>query len=276
MHMATITKAIIPVAGWGTRRLPITKAVEKCMIPIGNRPIIDYVVRDCVKAGIKEIVFVVSRGSNQLQQYYSDNAELNQFLELNGKQDLRELARPPHDVAFSYIEQDGNQKYGTAVPVALVYPHLKKGESVAVIMGDDFVYNGDGSSEIARLIQATPEGGNGMLSTSVPRENVGQYGVIGFDPETGMFAGIVEKPTPEQAPSDQINISKYIFNYDMLTRIYEYCRIDVSGEYGIVEPMTQAVYDKVDVTVVPVQGEYLDCGNVHGWLYANNLIVGNH
>jgi len=272
--MTTVTKAIIPVAGWGTRRLPITKSIEKCMLPIGNRPIVDYVVRDCIKAGINEIFFVVSKGSTQLQQYYSDNADLNQFLEYNGKQDLMDLAQPPQNIIFHYVEQDSNQKYGTAIPVSLVGPLLKKGDSVAVLMGDDFVYNTDGSSELARLIAATPEGGNGMLSTTVPEDQVDRYGVIDLNEETGGFQGIVEKPAVGQAPSNQINISKYVLNYDMILRIYNYSQLEVSGEYLITEPISQAVMDKVTVTVVPAVGEYLDCGNVHGWLYANNKIVG--
>ena len=271
--MSTVTKAIIPVAGWGTRRLPITKAIEKCMLPIGNRPIVDYVVRDCIKAGINEIYFVVTKGSNQLQQYYSENQELNQFLEYNRKQDLMELARPPQNVIFHYIEQDANQRYGTAIPVSLVVPHLKKDESVAVLMGDDFVYNTDGSSELARLKLAVAEGANGMLSTTVSPDHVDRYGIIDFNEETGGFERIIEKPPVGQAPSNQINISKYIFNYDMLTRIYNYCQIEISGEYLITDPISQAVLDKVNVTVVPAVGEYLDCGNVHGWLHANQLIV---
>lgn len=244
------------------------------MLPIGNRPIVDYVVRDCIKAGINEIYFVVNKGSTQLQQYYSDNQLLNQFLEYNGKQSMIELARPPQNVVFHYIEQDANQKYGTAVPVSMVVPHLKKEDQVAVLMGDDFVYNTDGSSELARLIAATPEGGNSMLSSVNNDTDLSRYGVIEFNEDTGAFERIVEHPPVGLAPSNQINISKYVLNYDMLTRIYNYCQIEISGEYYIIDPISQAVLDKVNVTVVPSVGEYLDCGNVHGWLYANRLIVG--
>lgn len=271
--MTTVTKAIIPVAGWGTRRLPITKAVDKCMLPVGNRPIVDYVVRDCIKAGITEIYFVVNQGSYQLQQYYSDNERLNQFLEYNRKQDLIELARPPRNVVFHYVEQDSVDKYGSAIPVSLVLPMLKKGESVAFVTGDAFFYNTDNSSEIARLIAATPEGGNSILSARVAPEEASRYGIIDFNEDTGLFEGIVEKPPVGQAPSDQMNTAIHILNYEMMTRIYNYCQIDVSGEYYITEPLTQAVLDKVNVTVVPAVGEYLDCGNVHGWLHANQLVI---
>lgn len=271
--MTSITKAIIPVAGWGTRRLPITKAIDKCMLPVGNRPIVDYVVRDCIKAGIKEIFFVVNKGSTQLQQYYSDNQALNQFLEYNRKQDMIELARPPHDVIFHYIEQDSNDKYGTAIPVSLVYPKLQKGESVLVVTGDDFVYNSDGSSELLRLISGTPQGANGLLSAPVAPEEVSRYGVIDFNEDTGLFAGIVEKPPVGQAPSNQINVSKYVLNYDIVMRTHQYCQLDVSGEYYLISVLNQAAVEGTPVTVVPAVGEYLDCGNVHGWLHANQLII---
>lgn len=272
--MTTVTKAIIPVAGWGTRRLPITKSIEKCMLPIGNRPIVDYVVRDCIKAGITEIIFVINRGSTQLQQYYSTNERLNQFLEYNRKQDLMQLAQPPQNVTFHYVEQDSNDKYGTAIPIALVYPHLKKDESVLFAMGDAFFHTVDGSSEIANLLQSTPQGGNSLMSTEVPQEQVNRYGVIDFDEDTGAFRRVVEKPPVDQAPSNQISTANYVLNYDLLTRIFNYSQLQVSGEYMITDPISQYVLDKGVIQVYKAGSEYLDCGNVHGWLHANNLIVG--
>lgn len=269
----TVTKAIIPVAGWGTRRLPITKAIEKSMLPIGNRPIVDYIVRDCIKAGITEIFFVVNRGSRQLQDYYSDNENLNKFLQYNRQQDLIELARPPHNVTFHYVEQNSNEKYGTAIPLSLVFPLLKKGESVLYVMGDAIYYNPDGSSEFSRLIAGTPEGGVALLSSEVPMDQVSRYGVIDFDEDTGGFQGIVDYPQQDQAPSNQINHGNYVLNYDVVANAYNYCQLDVSGEYYLTMVVSQYVLDKGMVNVVRAQGEYLDCGNVHGWLHANQLIV---
>src|SRR5690606_14322531 len=114
-----ITRAIIPVAGWGTRRLPITKTIEKCMLPIGNRPLVDYVVQDCLKAGITEIIFIVSEDSTQLQSYYGDNLALNDYLTRGGKTDKLPLVAPPQGVTLRYVTQPSGSKYGTAVPVAL-------------------------------------------------------------------------------------------------------------------------------------------------------------
>lgn len=270
----TITKAIIPVAGWGTRRLPITKAIEKCMLPIGNRPLVDYVVQDCVSAGITDIYFIVSEGSTQLQSYYGESVELNAYLTANKKEDMLPLVAPPKNVTFHYVTQNTNGKYGTAIPVSLVVPELEPGESAVVLMGDDFIYNTYGNSEVARLIESTPEGGNGMLGVNVPREDVWRYGVIDMN-EHREFTRIVEKPAPDSAPSTLINVSKYVLNYELLTAIAAYADTEIAGEYYITEPINRYVLDGGRVSVVPATGTFLDGGTVEGWLHANNVVYGN-
>jgi UTP--glucose-1-phosphate uridylyltransferase len=269
-----ITKAIIPVAGWGTRRLPITKAIEKCMLPIGNRPLVDYVVQDCISAGITDIYFVVSEWMTQIQAYYGENGVLDTYLIGNGKEDMLPLVRPPAGVRFHYVTQDTSSKYGTAIPVSLVFPELAQGESAVVLMGDDFIYNADGSSEVQRLIDATPEGGNTMLGVDVPREIVSRYGVIDMN-ERSEFTRIVEKPAPDQAPSTLINVSKYVMNYDLLSAIAKYCEISISGEYYITEPINQYVMGGGSVVVAAAHGRYLDGGSEKGWLHANNVVLGS-
>ena len=98
-----ITKAIIPVAGWGTRMLPITKAIEKCMLPVGTRPVIDYVVQDVIAAGIKDIYFVVGEQSSQLQSFYRTNIPLNDYLKRAGKEDKLTLVAPLSGVETHFI-----------------------------------------------------------------------------------------------------------------------------------------------------------------------------
>lgn len=268
-----ITKAVIPVAGWGTRRLPITKSIEKCMLPIGNRPLVDYVVQDCIAAGITDIYFVVSEWMTQIQSYYSDNGLLDTYLIAENKDQMLPLVRPPRGVNFHFVTQDTNGKYGTAIPVSLVVPHLQQGESVVVLMGDDFIYNADGNSEVKRLIDATPENGNAMLGVNVARELVGQYGVIDVN-ENHEFVRIVEKPRPDEAPSTLINVSKYVLNYDLLKVIENFAMMPMSGEYYITDPINQYVATGGSIVVMPARGRYLDGGTVDGWLYANNVVHG--
>ncbi len=268
-----VTRAIIPVAGWGTRRLPITKAIEKCMLPIGNRPLVDYVVQDCLAAGITELFFVVGEESTQLRDYYRSNIDLKDYLLRNGKRDLLPLIAPLAGVRLHFIVQPSYGKYGTAVPVALAAEQIGHGESVAVLMGDDFVYSADGSSETARLIAAAGDD-SAMTGVEVPVGDVSRYGVIETDANNN-FVRIVEKPTPEEAPSRLINVSKYVLNSDALDHIRAYVATEREGEYYITDPINSYVADGGRLAVVPAAGQYLDGGTVEGWLHANNVVFGS-
>jgi UTP--glucose-1-phosphate uridylyltransferase len=266
-----IKKAIIPVAGWGTRRLPITKTIEKCMLPIGNRPLVDYVVQDCIKAGITEIYFVVGEQSTQLKDYYRSNIPLNDYLRDNGKEDKLSLIAPLEGIKLHYIVQPGQGKYGTAVPIALASEFIEEGESVVVLMGDDFIYNKDGSSEVARLLAAVPEGSCGLLAARVPQESVSKYGVIQQN-DQAHYIRIVDQPTPEAAPSNLINISKYVLTKEVIDRAADLAPAH-NGEYQLPDAINAFVAEGGVVSVVPAKGEYLDGGSVEGWLHANNVVV---
>ncbi len=269
----TVTKAIIPVAGWGTRMLPITKAIEKCMLPIGTRPIVDYVVQDCIAAGITDIYFVVGEQSTQIQNYYRSNIQLNDYLKRQGKADKLALVAPTKGVSFHFIVQPGQGKYGTAVPVGLASEYVDGGESVVVLMGDDFVYNTDGTNEVRRLIDAAAEAdGAAMLGVSVPREAVSKYGVLQLD-EAGLYQRIVEKPSVDEAPSDLINISKYVLPKVVVDSAVSIPANPIRGEYEITDVINNYVADGGQVKVVEARGQYLDGGSVEGLVHANNVVL---
>mgnify|MGYP000954817220 CR=1 FL=1 len=277
--MSQITKAIIPVAGWGTRRLPITKTIEKCMLPIGNRPLVDYVVQDCLKAGITELIFVVGEDSTQLEDYYRSNIKLNDYLKRNGKEDKLAMVAPLEGVSLHFVTQPGYGKYGTAVPVALAADYIEEGESVVVLMGDDFFYNKDGSSEVKRLVDGTPEGQSGILGAVLDKDETmtARYGSIEVN-ERNELIRIVEHP--ENPPRIFIkNVSKYLLNPPMLHALKEYVATNDpknGGEYGIFDPFEEVLSkDGNTMTLVPAQGQYLDGGFVEGWLHANNVVIGS-
>jgi UTP--glucose-1-phosphate uridylyltransferase len=137
--MDQVKKAIILVAGYGTRRLPITKAIEKCMLPIGDRPLIDYIVEDCITAGITDIMFVVGEQSEQIRAYYGTNQLLEDYLRRIGKQEQLDLVTGiAHKANFRYVVQSSNMPYGTAVPVDLCSFWVAAGERVLVAAGDNF------------------------------------------------------------------------------------------------------------------------------------------
>lgn len=273
-----ITKAIIPVAGWGTRRLPITKIIEKSMLPVGNRPLVDYSVQDLIKAGVKDIYMVISNVEPcQVREFYKDNLALNQYLMDRGKEDRLRLAKTlPDDVTIHYIAQDPADKYGTAVPIAMVVEEHNINEPVLVFMGDDFIWNPGGETAAEALIKAAGENESAILGVEIPREKVEKYGVLAV--EDGKLANVIEKPTPAEAPSNLINVSKYIMTPELLRRIVKYVKendFDPKGqEYMVTDPIDEYIKDGGIMRVAPTAGEYLDGGSVEGWLHANNVVCG--
>lgn len=276
--MPQVTKAIILLAGYGTRRLPITKAVEKCMLPIGNRPIVDYVVEDCIRAGVTDITFVVSEQSDQLRTYYGTNQNLHDYLQRVGKhQHIETILEPSKKATFHYVVQTPDMPYGTAVPVALCADMFGESDQVIVASGDDFEFNRDNGSELARLISRVNESGAtaGLLATNVPREQTGRYGVIELD-DNNCFKRIIEGPDPANAPSTLVNISKYLFDkrlFDLTKQVMEEPPAP-NGEYQVISALNKYVAEGKQLPVVPIKGAYLDGGTLEGWLHANNVVVG--
>ena len=274
-----ITKAIIPVAGWGTRRLPITKIIEKSMLPVGNRPLVDYSVQELITAGVKDIYMVISNVEPcQVREFYRDNLALNQYLIDRGKEDRLKLAKTlPDDVTIHYTVQDPAGKYGTAVPIAMVVEEYKIDEPVLVFMGDDFIWNPEGKSAAEALVESVQsDGESAILGVEIAQEDVEKYGVLSV--EDGRLVGVVEKPKPEEAPSNLINVSKYIMAPELLQKIVKYVDENDFGpldqEYMVTDPIDDYIKNGGVMRVAPTTGQYLDGGSVEGWLHANNVVCG--
>ena len=270
-----ITKAIIPVAGYGTRRLPITKTIEKCMLPIGNVPVIDFVVQDCILAGITDIYFVVCKEASQLESYYSKDSKLENYLRANDKEKYIPLITPP-EVNFHFIVQDlSSDRYGTTIPVWLCREYISDGEQVLVIMGDQFFYRKDGGSNAADLIAEVQKSGlrSGLLGVPVPESAIPNYGIIEKD-ESNNYVRIVERPKIKEAPSNLNNASFYLFDSPMFDYFDQDMKLPHTGEYMIIDPINKYVADGNLIRVGEAKGEYLDAGSVAGWLHANNVVAG--
>ena len=275
-----ITKSIIPVAGWGTSRLPITKIIEKSMLPVGNRPLVDYSVQELIKAGVKDIYMVIGNSEPcQVREFYKDNLALNQYLTERGKSDRLKLAKTlPDDVTIHYTIQDPAGKYGTAVPVAMVVEEYNLDEPVLVFMGDDFIWNPGGQSASEALLKSveSPED-SAILGVEIDPSKVEKYGVLSA--KDGKLVGVVEKPTPEEAPSNLINVSKYIMSPALLQKIVQYVKDNDFGpldqEYMITDPIDDYIKHGGTMRIAATKGEYLDGGSVEGWLHANNVVCGD-
>lgn len=275
--MPKITKAIIPVAGWGTRRLPITKIIEKSMLPVGNRPLVDYSVQELIAAGVTDIYMVISNVEPcQVREFYKDNIALNQYLEERGKTDRLALAKTlPENVKIHYISQDPSAKYGTAVPVAMVAEEYNIDEPVFVFFGDDFIWNPNGESAAESLLKSVQnEDESAILGVEVSREDVTKYGMI--DVEDGKLTKIIEKPALEDVTSNLVHVSKYIMSPKLIQEMVEYVNSHDFGpkdqEYMATDPLATFVEKGGIVRVAPTTGEYLDGGSLEGWVHANDVV----
>lgn len=273
-----IKKAIIPVAGWGTRRLPITKVIEKSMLPVGNRPLVDYSVQELIKAGVKDIYMVVSNVEPcQVREFYHDNLALNLYLRERGKEDKLEKAKTlPDDVTIHYVAQDPSAKYGTAVPVALVVEEYDINEPVLVFMGDDFIWNPNGKSSAELLLESVKgEDESALCAIDHPYEALLNGGALTI--EDDKIVKITEKPAPEQV-TGLASVSKYILSPSLLKEIVKYVHENDFGptdqEYLITDPFATYIEKGGVMRAARVEGEYLDGGTVEGWVHANDVVCG--
>ena len=275
-----ITKAIIPVAGWGTRRLPITKIIEKSMLPVGNRPLVDYSVQELIKAGITDIYMVISNTEPcQVREYYRDNIALNQYLTERGKLDRLELAKTiPDNVNIHYTVQDPSGKYGTAVPIAMVVEEYNIDESLIVFMGDDLIWNPGGQSAAEILLNGVGEStDSAILGLEIDGPEISKFAALSKDPNN-YLTGIVEKPKPEEAPTNLASVGKYILSPELQQEIVKYVRENDFGvhdqEYMITDPIETFIKNGGAMRVLEASGEQLDGGTLEGWLHANNVVCG--
>lgn len=275
--MPKIKKALITCAGFGTRFLPISKTIQKEMLPILNRPIVDYLVEDCVKAGIKEIIFVVSSYNYQVLHFYRENKRLYKYLvEMNKLALYTKIAHLHAQAKFHFVKQDDSVNYGTAIPVKLAKKHLQNEKAFLVLMGDDFLYNSNGSSEVARMIKLYETSRAQALVTCIekPTDELHQYGVAKIHQKNNLIylEDLIEKPAPGTAPSNLTNISKYIFTPKIFEIIEQQNPNPVSGELYITDSVAQIAKQAPVVVHLP-KGKYLDGGNLLGWLKANLVMA---
>lgn len=272
-----IKKALIAAAGFGTRFLPITKTIQKEMIPVLNRPTVDYLVEDLILAGVEEIIFVISEHNSQILHYYRENQRLSKYLNEHGKQELySQISKLHHKATFHFIRQSDKDTYGTATPLKLARQHLENEPAFFVYMGDDFLFNPKGESESKKMLELFTQSQSSGLVTCLtrPTEVLKLYGVIKLAKQNGFsyLDSIVEKPEPGQAPSNLVNISKYILTPKIFEIIEKQQPNAQNGELYIVDSVTTLAITSPVVIYQP-KDKYLDCGQVLGWLEANLTVA---
>lgn len=264
----TIRKAVLPVGGLGTRFLPATKAIPKEMLPVVDKPLIQYGVEEARAAGIDEIIFVTSRGKAAIEDHFDHHSEMMRFLETRGKLAELELARSMMSTAgkISYTRQPEALGLGHAVWCAR---NLVGREPFAVILPDDLVLHPRGC--LAQLVEAYEEvGGNLVAVEDVPREDTNRYGILDVVSDDGRLAkakGLVEKPDPDKAPSTLSIIGRYILQpevFDALDRQEK----GAGGEIQLTDAMARTIGDQ-PFHGLRFDGRRFDCGSKAGFLEAN-------
>jgi UTP--glucose-1-phosphate uridylyltransferase len=266
--MQKVTKAVFPVAGLGTRFLPATKAMPKELLPIIDKPIIQYAVEEAITAGITDLVFVTGRTKRAIEDHFDVNLELEAALGDKGKDDIREMVRNiiPKGVNCVFVRQAEPLGLGHAV---LCAAPVIGDEPFAVLLADDFM-RGDVLPTEA-LCQAHAELGCSMICvSSVADSEVSKYGIISTSSDsTGdlqRITGIVEKPTQETAPSNLASIGRYVFEAE----IFDIMRNQKAGHGGEIQlaDAINTLAERGEVFAQCFHGTRYDCGSKFGYLEA--------
>ena len=265
-----ITKAILPVAGMGTRFLPATKAQPKEMLPVFDTPAIQFIVEEAVAAGITEIIIVTGRGKQAIENHFDDNFELESVLENKGKSKELEMVRNISRLAnFAYVRQ--SQPLGDGHAILQAKELIGPDESVVVLFGDDLVDNRNGKNAVQQLIETWEETQESVvLLEEVSSEDVDKYGIVDLDMESdiqGVINNFIEKPKPEDAPSNLGVIGKFILTPDILNRL-DSAPACHDGEVRLANAFQEHLKDKGQLYGRVLEGTRFDTGDKMGFLKA--------
>ena len=263
-----VTKAVFPVAGLGTRFLPATKSIPKEIMTLVDRPLVQYAIDEARAAGIKEFIFVTSRGKSALEDYFDHSPVLEAELRRKGKDDLLETLKATNmeSGAIAYIRQQKALGLGHAVWCAR---RLLGDEPFAVILPDDVI-----AAEkpcLAQMVEAYAEtGGNMVAAMEVPQDKASAYGLLDVKEDMGALVsvrGMVEKPRPEDAPSNLAVIGRYILT-PRIMRNLDKKKSGAGGEIQLTDAIAEEIQRSDNVYGYRFRGQRFDCGSKAGFLQA--------
>ncbi|MGF1427090.1 sugar phosphate nucleotidyltransferase [Kitasatospora sp. LaBMicrA B282] len=268
--------AVIAAAGVGSRLFPVARAITKCMLPVLNRPVLDYALQDCIAAGAERIAIVAppGEGARQIRHYITDDPELRAYFETRGWQDKYEAPAFPDDITV--IEQPRTSgSYGTALP--LIYAADWVGQDdFLLISGDDLLLRRDGGSDLADLVAARSAAGTAgaVAAATVPGADAHRYGLL--QPRTApgghqLLASLIERPTDYREPTAYVNVSRTLFPAAAIG-YFQAVRPAANGELQATDAVAAFAADH-DVLLHPLTGQYLDCGNPAGLLTASLAVA---
>lgn len=268
MKVKKVTKAVFPVAGQGTRFLPATKSIPKEIMTLVDRPLIQYAIDEARAAGIKEFIFVTSRGKSALEDYFDHSPEMENTLKRQGKTELLEILRDTNmdSGAIAYVRQNRPMGLGHAVWCAR---RLIGDEPFAVLLPDDVI--AADKPCLQQMIEAYSQtGGNMVAAMEVPPEKASSYGVLDLGEDMGAIVrakGMVEKPKREDAPSNLAVIGRYILTAKVLTNLNR-MKQGSGGEIQLTDAIAEEITNGNDVFGFRFRGQRYDCGSKAGFLQA--------
>lgn len=262
-----VEKAVFPVAGLGTRFLPATKAMPKELLPIVDKPLIQYAAEEAISAGINTLIFVTGRNKRAIEDHFDSNFELEIALEQKGRYDEASMIRNivPNHVECIFVRQPKQLGLGHAI---LRSERAVAGEPFSVLLADDFLTDNK-FGVTSDLVRAFSKTGRSQLSVMEVSENeISKYGIVSPLSGQSKIAGIIEKPKPENAPSNLASIGRYILTPDIFD-ILRQLPIGSGGEIQLADAINiQAQNGGVDS--VPFKGKRFDCGSVEGFIAGIN------
>lgn len=273
--MPKITKAVFPVAGLGTRFLPATKASPKEMLPVVDKPLIQYAVEEAVSAGIKEIIFITSHGKRAIEDHFDTNYELEETLLQQQKLDLYNTVKNilPEGVSCIYLRQGSPKGLGHAVSVAKNL--ISADEHFAVLLADDLIYHTTPClTQMVQLYEKLQQSIVAVQSIDINKSS--QYGIVDFDKDNNDISSnylpltsIVEKPKPVNAPSNLAVVGRYILS----GKVFDYLDKTIPGKNNEIQ-LTDAILNLIEdkdysgVCAYKFNGTRYDCGSKLGYLKA--------
>jgi UTP--glucose-1-phosphate uridylyltransferase len=277
-----VSKAVITAAGFGSRFLPFVKNIPKEMLPLIDKPSIQYLVEECKEAGIEEVIIVTRDQHSLIEDYFTKPApDVKALLDLQGKSErFSEVEKVLSLENIKFIQQDPNMPYGNGTPILSAKPYLNEGEPFAMIWGDDMVLPRE-KGALAQIIDfyQSHECGAVMAVQEVPRHEVSRYGIIkpseyNEQEKSGVFEYLIEKPSVEEAPSNLVSYGRMVLPY----QIFDYLKVDSTGKDH--ELWLQDANDKLSrVTKFMfkvVDGEWMTTGDPIRYLKAQIKYYLNH
>jgi UTP--glucose-1-phosphate uridylyltransferase len=273
--MIKIKKAVLPVAGFGTRFLPATKAIPKEMLTIIDKPLIEYAVEEAISAGAEEIIFITSHTKPAIKKHFSEAPELEKRLKDSGKIDLLKKIKPEifKNIRFTYIDQAEQKGLGHAI---LLAENAVGNDAFSVLLPDDLFLSTP--TCLQQILDSYSKNLQSVIAVNkIDKENIHKYGVIDQgnhkldESNTVTISDIVEKPNAADAPSDIAVVGRYIFNPSIFNCIKQ-VEADGSGEIQITDAIKLLIQTE-NVQAKIFEGDKYDCGSKEGYLEATIAVA---